>query len=46
MLVCDQGSIFHIVAGSHPVQELWGSQDILNRGQIQKLLQGCQKPYQ
>ena len=30
----------------HPVQETWGSQDSLYRGQIQKLLQCCQKPYQ
>ena len=46
MLVWGQGSIFHIAAGSHPVQEAWGSQDSLYRGQIQKLLQCCQKPYQ
>ena len=24
MLVRDQGSVFHIAAGSHPVQEAWG----------------------
>ena len=41
MLVWVQGSIFHIAAGSHPVQESWGSQDSLYRGQIQKLLQCC-----
>ena len=46
MLVWVQGSPFHIAAGSHPVQEAWGSQDSLYRGQIQKLLQCCQKPYQ
>ena len=28
MLVGVQGSLFHIAAGSHPVQEAWGSQDI------------------
>ena len=39
MLVWAQGSPFHIAAGSHPVQEAWGSQDSLYRGQIQKLLQ-------
>ena len=39
MLVWVQGSPFHIAAGSHPVQEAWGSQDSLYRGQIQKLLQ-------
>ena len=27
MLVWVQGSPFHIAAGSHPVQEAWGSQD-------------------
>ena len=41
MLVWIQGSPFHIAAGSHPVQEAWGSQDNLYRGQIQKLLQCC-----
>ena len=41
-----QGSLFHIAAGSHPVQEAWGSQDSLYRGQIKKLLQCGQKPYQ
>ena len=46
MLVWVQGSPFHIAAGSHPVQEAWGSQDSLYRGQIQKLLQRCQKPFQ
>ena len=46
MLVGIQGSLFHIAAGSHPVQEAWGSQNSLYRGQIQKLLQCCQKPYQ
>ena len=48
MLVWVQGSPFHrpIAAGSHPVQEAWGSQDSLYRGQIQKLLQCCQKPFQ
>ena len=55
MLVWDQGPIFHIAIGSHPVQEpgghkivctgTWRSQDSLYRGQIQKLLQCCQKPY-
>ena len=44
MLVWVQGSPFHMVAGSHPVQEAWGSQDSLYGGQ--KLLQCCQKPYQ
>ena len=29
MLVGVQGSLFHIAAGSHPVQEAWGSQDSL-----------------
>ena len=42
MLVWVQGSLFHIAARSHPVQEVWGSQDSLYRGQIQC----CQKPYQ
>ena len=46
MLVWVQGSPFHIAAGSHPIQEAWGSQDSLYRGQIQKLLQCCQNPYQ
>ena len=46
MLVWVQGSPFHIAAGSHPVQEAWGSQDSLYRGQIQKLLQCCREPYQ
>ena len=46
MLVWVQGSPFHIAAGSHPVQEAWGSQDSLYRGQIQKLFQCCRKPYQ
>ena len=46
MLVWVQGSLFHITAGSHPVQKAWGSQDSLYRGQIQKLLQCCQEPYQ
>ena len=46
MLVWGQGSIFQIAAESHPVQEAWGSQDSLYRGQIQKLLRCCQKPYQ
>ena len=27
MLAGFQGSLFHIAAGSHPVQEAWGSQD-------------------
>ena len=36
----------HIAAGSHHVQEACGSQDSLYRGQIQKFLQCCQKPYQ
>ena len=31
MLVWVQGSPFHIAAGSHPVQEAWGSQDSLYR---------------
>ena len=35
MLVCVQGSPFHIAARSHPVQEAWGSQDSMYRGQIQ-----------
>ena len=43
MLVWVQGSPFHIAAGSHPVQEAWGSQDSLYRDQIQKLLQWSQK---
>ena len=38
MLVWVQGSPFHIAAGSHPVEEAWGSQDSLYRGQIQKLV--------
>ena len=42
-LVWIQGSLCHIAAGSHPVQEAWGSQDSLYIGQIQKLLQCCQK---
>ena len=46
MLVWVQGSPFHIAAGSHPVQEAWGSQDSLYRGQIQKLLQCCRESYQ
>ena len=46
MFLWVQGSIFHIVSGSHPVQEARGSKDSLYRGQIQKLLQCCQKPYQ
>ena len=46
MLIWIQGSLCHIAAGSHPVQEAWGSQDSLYRGQIQKLRQCCQKPYQ
>ena len=45
MLVWVQGSPFHIAAGSHPVQEAWGSQDSLYRGPIQKLLQCCREPY-
>ena len=27
MLVGVQGSLFHVAAGTHPVQETWGSQD-------------------
>ena len=46
MLVWVQGSLCHIAAGSHPIQEARGSQDSLYRGQIQKFLQCCQKPYQ
>ena len=46
MLVRGQGSKFYITARSHPVQEAWGSQDSLYRGQIQNMLQSCQKPYQ
>ena len=46
MLVWVQGSPFHSAAGSHPVQEAWGSQDSLYRGQIQTLLQCCQEPFQ
>ena len=46
MLVWVQGSLLHIAAGSHPVQEVWGSQDSLYRGQIHKLLQCCREPYQ
>ena len=46
MLVWVQGSLCHIAAASHPVQEAWGSQDSLYRGQTQKFLQYCQKPYQ
>ena len=46
MLVFVQESPFHNAAGSHPVQGAWGSEDSLCRGQIQKLLQCCQKPYQ
>ena len=45
MLVWVQGSPFHIAAGTHSVQEAWGSQDSLYRGQIQKLLQCCREPY-
>ena len=45
MLVWVPGSPFHIAAGSLPVQEAWGSQDSLYRGQIQKLLQCYQEPY-
>ena len=33
-------------AGSHPVQEAWGSQVSLYRSQIEKLLQCCRDPYQ
>ena len=29
MLVGVQGSLFHIVTGSHPVQKAWGPQDSL-----------------
>ena len=46
MLVWAQGSPFHIAARLHPVQEAWGSQDSLYRGQIQKLLQCCRESYQ
>ena len=46
MLVWIQGSQFRVAAGSHPVQEAWGSQGSLYRGQIQKLLQCCREPYQ
>ena len=46
MLIRVQGPPFHIAAGSHPVQEAWGSQASFYRGQIQKLLQCFQKPYQ
>ena len=46
MLVWVLGSPFHIAAESHPVEEVWGSQDSLYRGQIQKLLQFCREPYQ
>ena len=45
MLVWVQGSPFHITARSHSVQETWGSQDSLYRGQIQKLLECCREPY-
>ena len=45
MLVWGQGSIFDIAAVSLPVQKARG-QTSLYRGQIQKLLQFCQKPYQ
>ena len=46
--VWDQGSVFHIAAGSYPVQEVWVLQDSLYmcQIQIQKLLQCCQRPYQ
>ena len=44
MLVGVQGSLFHIAAVSHPVQKGWRSQDSLNRGQIQKLLQCFRDP--
>ena len=37
-----QGSLCHIAAGSHPIQEAWWSQDSLYRGQNQKFLQCCQ----
>ena len=46
MLVWVQGSPFHVAAGLHHVQEVWGSQDSLYRGQLQKLLQCCREPYQ
>ena len=46
MLVWVQESPFHIAAGSLPVQEAWGSQDSLYRGQIHKFLQCCREPYQ
>ena len=46
MLVWVQGSSFHIAAGSHPVQEAWGSQDSLYKGHIQKLIECCREPYQ
>ena len=46
MLVWVQGSVFQIAAGSHPVQEIWGSHDSLYRDLIQKLLRCCREPYQ
>ena len=46
MLVWVQGSVFQIAAGSHPVQEIWGSHDSSYRDQIQKLLRCCREPYQ
>ena len=45
MLVWVQGSVFQVAAGSHPVQEIWGSHS-LYRDQIQKLLRCCREPYQ
>ena len=45
MLVRSQGPIFHVAAGSHPVQEAYGSQNRSHRGQIKLLLQFFQNPY-
>ena len=44
MLVGVQGSRFHTAAGSQPVQEDWGSQDSLYRGQFQKIPSMLSKP--
>ena len=44
MLVGVQGSLFHIAAGSQPVQETWGSQDSLYKGQIQKVASLLSRP--
>ena len=40
MLVWDQGSIFHIAAGSHPVQEAWESQNSLYSSGVARAFPG------